>query len=68
MFSRTGVEGKTYNMEGDIPMLVTDYTGEERLMNGTNKDLWCLVTESVDYGFRRGKQGSSETYIHTCRI
>lgn len=59
---QNGVEGKTYNMEGDIPMLVTDYTGEERLMNGTNKDLWCLVTESVDYG---SEEANKEVQKHT---
>ena len=31
-------------------MLVDNYTGVERLNYNSNKDMWCLVTESKDYG------------------
>lgn len=47
---QNGIEGVTYNMEGDIPVLVDNYTGTERLNYNSNKDMWCLVTESKDYG------------------
>lgn len=61
---QNGVEGKTYNMQDGVPMLVTDYAGEERLMNGTNKDLWCVVTEGVDYGsVEADKQVQKHTYV-----
>lgn len=47
---QNGIEGVTYNIENDIPVLVDDYTGVERLNYNSNKDMWCLVTESKDYG------------------
>lgn len=47
---QNGIEGVTYNMENDIPVIVSDYTGTERLNYNSNKDMWCLVTESKDYG------------------
>ncbi|MCD8181448.1 MAG: extracellular solute-binding protein [Firmicutes bacterium] len=47
---QNGIEGVTYNMEDDIPVLVDDYTGTERLNYNSNKDMWCLVTEGKDYG------------------
>jgi putative aldouronate transport system substrate-binding protein len=47
---QNGIEGKTYNVENDIPVLVDNYTGTERLNYNSNKDMWCLVTEGKDYG------------------
>lgn len=47
---QNGIEGKTYNMQNDMPVLVTDYSGEDRLNYNSNKDMWCLVTEGKDYG------------------
>lgn len=47
---QNGIEGVTYNIENEIPVLVDDYTGTERLNYNSNKDMWCLVTESKDYG------------------
>lgn len=47
---QNGIEGVTYNMENDIPVLVDNYTGTERLNYNSNKDMWCLVTESKNYG------------------
>ena len=61
---QNGVEGLTYEMVDGYPMLISGYTGEERLMNGTNKDLWCLVTESVDYGSEdANKAVQKHTYV-----
>lgn len=47
---QNGIEGVTYNMEGDIPVLVDGYEGEERLNYNANKDMWCLVIEGRDLG------------------
>lgn len=61
---QNGVEGLTYEMVDGYPMLISGYTGEERLMNGTNKDLWCVVTESVDYGSEdANKAVQKHTYV-----
>lgn len=47
---QNGIENVTYKMEDDIPVLIDDYTGEERLNYNSNKDMWCLVAEGKDYG------------------
>jgi putative aldouronate transport system substrate-binding protein len=47
---QNGIEGVTYNMDGEIPVLVDGYTGEERLNYNANKDMWCLVIEGKDLG------------------
>lgn len=47
---QNGIEGVTYNMNGDIPVLVDGYAGEERLNYNANKDMWCLVIEGKDLG------------------
>lgn len=61
---QNGVEGKTYEMVDGLPMAISSYSGEERLMNGTNKDLWCLVTERVDYGSEEdNKTVEKKTYV-----
>jgi putative aldouronate transport system substrate-binding protein len=44
-----GIEGKTYTMEDGRRQLLP-YTGEERLLNGSNKDYYALVIEGVDLG------------------
>lgn len=47
---QNGIEGKTYKMDGDIPILIDGYEGEERLNYNANKDMWCLVIEGKDLG------------------
>lgn len=47
---QNGIEGVTYNMEGEIPVPIDGYTGEERLNYSSNKDMWCIVIESKDMG------------------
>ena len=47
---QNGIEGKTYNLVNDIPVMVTDYSGEERMNYNSNKDMWAIVTEGKDYG------------------
>ena len=47
---QNGIENVTYKVEDEIPVLIDDYTGEERLNYNSNKDMWCLVTEGKDYG------------------
>lgn len=47
---QNGIEGVTYNMEDEVPVLVDNYTGNDRLNYNSNKDMWCLVTEGKDYG------------------
>ena len=47
---QNGIENVTYKVEDKIPVLIDDYTGEERLNYNSNKDMWCLVTEGKDYG------------------
>ena len=47
---QNGIEGVTYNMVDDVPVLVDNYTGNDRLNYNSNKDMWCLVTEGKDYG------------------
>lgn len=45
-----GIEGKNYTKVNGIIKPVIDFEGNERLLNGTNKDYWCLATESIDLG------------------
>jgi len=40
---QNGIENVTYKVEDEIPVLIDDYTGEERLNYNSNKDMWCLV-------------------------
>lgn len=47
---QNGIEGLTYNMEDEVPVLVDNYTGEERLNYNANKDMWCIVIEGRDLG------------------
>lgn len=47
---QNGIEGVTYNMQDNVPVLVDGYTGEERLNYNANKDMWCLVIEGKDLG------------------
>lgn len=47
---QNGIEGKTYKMDGDIPVIIDGYDGEERLNYNANKDMWCLVIEGKDLG------------------
>lgn len=47
---QNGIEGVTYNLVEGLPVLVSDYAGEERLNYNSNKDMWCLVTEGKEYG------------------
>lgn len=47
---QNGIEGKNYTKTNGVNTPVAGFNGEERLLNGTNKDYWCLVTEAVDLG------------------
>lgn len=47
---QNGIEGKNYTLKDGIPIPVADFTGEESLLNGTGKDIWCLVAEGKDTG------------------
>ncbi|HEX7713404.1 MAG TPA: extracellular solute-binding protein [Bacillota bacterium] len=44
-----GTEGKTYKEVNGVRQLLA-YSGDERLLNGNNKDYYCLVAEGVDFG------------------
>jgi putative aldouronate transport system substrate-binding protein len=45
-----GIEGKTYNVKDGAKQLVAGYTGNDRLVNGSNKDYFALVVEGTDAG------------------
>ncbi|MCX7709098.1 MAG: extracellular solute-binding protein [Clostridia bacterium] len=47
---QNGVEGKNYTLKDGVPVPVAGFKGEESLLNGTGKDIWCLVTEGKDTG------------------
>ncbi len=47
---QNGIEGVTYRMDGDIPILIDDYKGDKRMNFNGNKDMWCLVIEGKDLG------------------
>ena len=47
---QNGIENLTYKMEGEVPVLIDKYDGEERLNYNANKDMWCLVIEGKDLG------------------
>lgn len=47
---QNGIEGVTYTMDGEIPVPIDGYEGEERLNYSSNKDMWCIVIESKDMG------------------
>jgi hypothetical protein len=48
-----GIEGKTIPWKTAERQLLP-YTGEERLLNGSNKDYYALVIEGVDLGVPTG--------------
>jgi putative aldouronate transport system substrate-binding protein len=63
---QNGIEGVTYNMEDDIPVIVDSYAGEERLNYNSNKDMWCLVTEGKDLGSEElNLKAQEKTYAPT---
>ncbi len=47
---QNGIENVTYKMDGDVPVLIDGYEGEDRLNYNGNKDMWCLVIEGRDLG------------------
>jgi putative aldouronate transport system substrate-binding protein len=47
---QNGVLDKTYKMQDGLPLVDSAYKGEERLILGTNKDYFCLVTEARNLG------------------
>lgn len=50
-FLQNGVEGENYTVNEDgLPVPVAGFEGESKLSNNSNKDYWCLVQETVDYG------------------
>lgn len=60
---QNGIENVTYTIKDDIPVLVDDYTGTERLNYNSNKDMWCLVTEGKDYGSEeKNLEAQKKTY------
>ncbi len=60
---QNGIEGKTYTMDGDVPVLIDGYEGEERLNYNANKDMWCLVIEGKDLGDEDlNAKAQAETY------
>lgn len=60
---QNGIEGVTYTMEDDIPVLIDGYEGEERLNYNSNKDMWCLVIEGKDFGNEElNVKAQAETY------
>jgi putative aldouronate transport system substrate-binding protein len=44
-----GIEGKTYKVENG-KKVITNYTGKEQLVNGSNGDYYGLVTAGIDMG------------------
>ena len=58
-----GPEGKTHTMNGTVAVHTTDYTGEERLSNNDNKDIWCLVAEVVSYGDEQTNLEANKTSL-----
>lgn len=63
---QNGIEGVTYKMEDDIPVLIDGYTGEERLNYNANKDMWCLVVEGRDLGDEeKNVKAQEKTYAPT---
>lgn len=44
-----GIEGKNYNVVNGKPINAS-YVGNEQMLNGNNKDYYCLVVEGVDMG------------------
>lgn len=50
-FLQHGIEGETYTLDSDgIATQISDYSGEAKLSNNNNKDMWCLVQEVMTYG------------------
>lgn len=47
---QNGIEGKNYTLKDAVPIPISDFKGEENLLNGTGKDIWCLVAEGKDTG------------------
>lgn len=60
---QNGIEGKTYEMDGDVPVLIDGYDGEERMNYNSNKDMWCVVIEGKDLGDEElNVKAQAETY------
>ena len=60
---QNGIEGVTYKMDGDVPVLIDGYEGEERLNYNANKDMWCLVIEGKELGDEElNVKAQAETY------
>ena len=47
---QNGFEGKNYKTQDGLPIADGNYKGDERLILGTNKDYFCLVSEQRDLG------------------
>lgn len=63
---QNGIEGVTYNMDGDVPVIIDGYEGEERLNYNSNKDMWCLVIEGKDLGSEElNVKAQAKTYAPT---
>lgn len=63
-FLQNGVEGENYTVnEEGIPVPVAGFNGESKLSNNNNKDYWCLVQESVDYGSEEKNLAANKMYL-----
>lgn len=47
---QNGYEGKNYKLQDGLPLADSSYKGDERLILGTNKDYFCLISEQRDLG------------------
>jgi len=50
-YIQNGVEGQNYTLdETGLAVKNADFKGDSKLSNNNNKDYWCLVTETAQYG------------------
>lgn len=47
---QNGIEGLTYDLDENGLPIAKEYDGEERMNFNFNKDMYCLVTEGIDFG------------------
>ena len=49
-YFQNGIEGVNYTLDEDgLAVKISDFNGESKLSNNSNKDYWCLITESAQY-------------------
>lgn len=50
-YLQNGIEGENYTLnEEGLAVKNADFTGESMLSQNNNKDYWCLITETQQYG------------------